>query len=95
MTIHQVEMNGLVIGVPRAFTYFSKMQKRITDFITRNSHVQEETLKNLMLETDELVADIGTVIDGTEAVRIGLIDKIGTLSDAVSELKKDADKKSD
>ncbi len=94
MTIHPVRMNGLVIGVPQAFTYFSKMQKRITDFITRNSHVQEETLKKLMLETDELVADIGTVIDGAEAVRIGLIDRIGTISDAVSELKKDVDKKS-
>ncbi len=87
MTIHPVRMNGLVIGVPQAFTYFTRMQKRIVDFILRNSHVQESVLKKLMLETDELVADIGTVIDGNEAVNIGLIDRVGTLSDALHELK--------
>lgn len=87
MTIHPVRMNGLVIGVPQAFTYFTRMQKRIVDFILRNSCVQESVLKKLMLETDELVADIGTVIDGNEAVNIGLIDRVGTLSDALCELK--------
>lgn len=87
MTVHPVRMNGLVIGVPQAFTYFSRMQKRIIDFITSHSRVKEETLKKLMLETDELVADIGTVIDGKEAVELGLIDCVGTLSDAISELK--------
>ncbi|MBE6623850.1 MAG: peptidase S14 [Ruminococcaceae bacterium] len=87
MTVHPVRMNGLVIGVPQAFTYFSRMQKRIIDFVTSHSRVKEETLKKLMLETDELVADIGTVIDGKEAVELGLIDSVGTLSDAISELK--------
>ena len=87
MTVHPVRMNGLVIGVPQAFTYFSRMQKRIIDFITSHSRVKEETLRKLMLETDELVADIGTVIDGKEAVELGLIDSVGTLSDAISELK--------
>lgn len=93
MTIHPVRMNGLVIGVPQAFAYFTKMQKRIVDFITQNSSVKEETLRKLMLETDELVADIGTVIDGNEAVKIGLIDKVGTLSDAITELKDKVRKK--
>lgn len=87
MTIHPVRMNGLIIGVPQAFTYFTKMQNRIIDFITRNSSVDAEVLRRLMLETDELVADIGTVIDGTEAVEIGLIDSVGTLSDALSTLR--------
>jgi len=87
MTIHPVRMNGLVIGVPQAFTYFSRMQNRIIDFITRNSNVEEKVLKKLMLETDELVADIGTVIDGNHAVEIGLIDKVGNLSDAIATLK--------
>ena len=87
MTIHPVRMNGLVIGVPQAFTHFTRMQERITDFITRNSKVDEKVLKKLMLETDELVADIGTVIDGRYAVEIGLIDRVGTLSDALCELK--------
>ncbi len=87
MTIHPVRMNGLVIGVPQAFTYFTKMQKRITDFVTRNSGVNEEIFRKLMLETDELVADIGTVIDGIEAVNIGLIDSVGNLSDALGTLR--------
>lgn len=87
MTIHPVRMNGLVIGVPQAFTYFSKMQQRIVDFIVRNSGVKEDVLRRLMLETDELIADIGTVIDGNEAVKIGLIDAAGTLSDAIRTLK--------
>ena len=80
-------MNGLVIGVPQAFTYFTRMQDRIVDFIVRHSNVKEETLTGLMLKTDELVADIGTVIDGREAVELGLIDKVGTLSDALAALK--------
>jgi ATP-dependent protease ClpP protease subunit len=87
MTVHPVRMNGLVIGVPQAFAYFSKMQNRIIDFITSHSSVDGEKLKKLMLETDELVADIGTVIDGKEAVQLGLIDKVGTLSDAICTLK--------
>ena len=87
MTIHPVRMNGLVIGVPQAFTYFTRMQDRIVDFIVRHSNVKEETLTGLMLKTDELVADIGTVIDGREAVELGRIDKGGTLSDALAALK--------
>ncbi len=87
MTIHPVRMNGLVIGVPQAFTYFTRMQKRIVDFIVRNSSVDVRVLNKLMLETDELVADVGSIIDGKEAVEIGLIDSIGTLSDAIHELK--------
>ena len=87
MTIHPVRMNGLVIGVPQTFSYFSKMQDRILDFIVKNSRVSNKTLRELMLETDELAADIGSVIDGIKAVDIGLIDAVGSLSDAMSELK--------
>lgn len=86
MTIHPVRTNGLVIGVPQSFTYFLKMQERISDFIIKHSSCSKETLSRLMLETDELASDIGTVIDGIEAVEIGLIDKVGSLSDALSEL---------
>lgn len=87
MTIHPVRMNGLVIGVPQAFMHFARMQDRIVQFIVNNSRVDEQILRKLMLETDELVADIGTVIDGSRAVEIGLIDKVGSLSDAICELK--------
>ena len=86
MTIHPVRTNGLVIGVPQSFTYFLKMQERITDFVVKNSRVSKELLNKLMLETDELAADIGTVIDGLHAVEIGLIDEVGGLCNALSAL---------
>lgn len=86
MTIHPVRTNGLVIGVPQSFTNFLKMQDRITDFVVKNSKVSKELLNKLMLETDELAADIGTVIDGIHAVKIGLIDEVGGLGDALSSL---------
>ncbi len=87
MTLHPVRLNGLVIGVPQTFTYFSRMQDRITDFIVKNSNVDRETLRRLMMETDELAADVGTVIDGLKAVEIGLIDSVGSLHEALSSLK--------
>jgi len=87
MTIHPVRMNGLVIGVEQAFTHFTKMQNRIVDFIIRNSSVEENVFRKLMLETDELVADVGSIIDGEKAVNIGLIDEVGGLSQALGALK--------
>ena len=86
MTIHPVRTNGLVIGVPQSFTYFLKMQERITDFVVKNSNISKEKLNKLMLETDELAADIGTVIDGLCAVEIGLIDEVGGLGNALCAL---------
>lgn len=86
MTIHPVRTNGLVIGVPQSFANFLKMQQRITDFVVKNSSVPKEQLNRLMLETDELAADIGTVIDGIHAVKIGLIDEVGGLGDALAAL---------
>lgn len=86
MTIHPVRTNGLVIGVPQSFTYFLKMQERICDFVVKHSGVSKEHLNKLMLETDELAADIGTVIDGLHAVKIGLIDEVGGLGNALNAL---------
>ncbi len=87
MTIHPVRLNGLVIGVPQTFTYFMRMQDRILDFVAKNSKADKTVMKELMMETDELAADIGTVIDGIKAVEIGLIDSVGGLSDAIKALK--------
>lgn len=87
MTIHPVRMNGLVIGVPQTFTFFLRMQERIADFIVKHSDISGETLRALMMETDELAADIGSVIDGVKAVEVGLIDAVGGLSDALGCLK--------
>ncbi|MGI5930283.1 ClpP family protease [Pseudoflavonifractor sp.] len=83
MTIHPVRLNGLVIGVPQTFYYFERIQDRIIQFVTHNSHVDRETFTKMMLQTGELAADVGSVIYGEEAVKIGLIDHIGGLSDAL------------
>ncbi len=83
MTIHPVRMNGTVLGVPQTLSYFDKMQDRIIDFITRNSRIPEAELRRLMMNTEELVLDVGTVVDGERAVKLGLIDKLGSLGDAM------------
>ena len=86
MTIHPVRLNGLVIGVPQTFYYFERIQERILQFVTANSNVKREDFTRLMLQTGELAADVGSVIYGEEAVELGLIDRIGGLSDALEEL---------
>jgi len=83
MTIHPVRLNGLVIGVPQTFYYFERIQDRIIQFITANSNIKRESFTKLMLKTGELAADVGSVIYGEEAVELGLIDRIGGLSDAL------------
>ena len=83
MTIHPVRMSGLIIGVAQTFNYFQRIQERIIQFVTHNSHVKREVFTKMMLQTEELAADVGSVIYGEEAVRIGLIDQIGGLSDAL------------
>ena len=94
MTLHPVRVNGLVVGAPQTYNYFSDMQKRIVDFICRNSRATPESINEMMLRPDMLATDVGTILEGKEAVLCGLIDRIGGLSDALSELKKmmDADK---
>ncbi|MBR1592775.1 MAG: ATP-dependent Clp protease proteolytic subunit [Ruminococcus sp.] len=88
MTIHPVRMNGTVLGVPQTLSYFEKMQDRIINFITDNSRVIESDLRSLMMNTEELVLDVGTVIEGEDAVRLGLIDELGGLGDAMDCLYK-------
>ena len=83
MTIHPVRMNGLVIGVPQTFYYFERIQERIIQFVTANSNVKRDTFTELMLQTGELAADVGSVIYGEEAVKLGIIDQIGGLSHAL------------
>ena len=83
MTIHPVRMTGTVIAAPQTFHYFERIQERITQFVTANSHIKREALTKLMLQTGELAADVGSVIYGEEAVELGLIDRIGGLSDAL------------
>lgn len=92
MTIHPIRTNGFVIGVPQTFRYFQKMQERITNFIVNNSKVEREALLNYMYDTDEIANDVGTVLNGDEAVEIGLIDQIGGFSCAMKVLRELIDK---
>lgn len=94
MTIHPVRMNGMVLGVPQTMNYFERMQERITRFVTTNSRMNADRFRELMMEKDELVMDIGTVLEGEAAVREGLIDRLGGLSDAVECLYSLIEKKS-
>ena len=87
MTLHPVRMNGLVIAVPQQFNYFRRMQDRILAFVVNHSGAKREKLLSLMMKTDEIATDVGSVIDGREAVDIGLIDAVGGLSDAMHSLK--------
>ena len=88
MTVHPVRMNGLVLGVPQTLSYFDKMQERIVRFVCDNSGISSETFRKIMMQTGELVMDVGTVLDGEDAVKIGLIDYLGGLSDAIDCLFK-------
>lgn len=86
MTVHPVRMNGLVLGVPQTLSYFDKMQERISRFVVHNSKISKERFKELMMTTGEMMMDVGTVLDGEQAVSEGLIDSIGGLSDAIGKL---------
>jgi ATP-dependent protease ClpP protease subunit len=83
MTIHPVRMNGTVLGVPQTLSYFDKMQDRIVNFVLRNSNISEADFRRLLTNTQELVMDVGSVIEGDKAVELGLIDSLGSLSDAM------------
>ena len=83
MTIHPVRMSGLVLGVPQTLEYFQRMQDRITSFVAENSNITPERFYELSMNTEELVMDVGTVLDGEDAVKEGLIDRLGNLSDAL------------
>ncbi len=86
MTIHPVRINGLVLGVPQAFLHFQRMQERIIRFVTDHSHITHDTFAELCMNTDEMATDMGSVLDGQAAVDVGLIDELGSLSDALRAL---------
>lgn len=76
-------MNGTVLGVPQTLSYFDKMQDRIINFVLSNSNIKEDDFRRLMMNTEELVLDVGSVLEGEKAVEIGLIDELGGLSSAM------------
>lgn len=86
MIVHPIRMNGLIIGVPQTFEYFNKMQERIIDFIVRTSKIERSFLREMMVKTDNLLNDMGTILIGEQAVKCGLIDEVGGLRDALNKL---------
>ncbi|MBQ9985326.1 MAG: ATP-dependent Clp protease proteolytic subunit [Oscillospiraceae bacterium] len=95
ITIHPVRMSGVVVGAPQTFNYFERVQDRITSFVERNSGISADKFREYMLKVGELATDVGTVIYGKEAVDIGLIDRVGTLADALEFLHKEIGKKNE
>ena len=84
MTVHPVRITGLVIGAPQTYTYFEKMQERITDFIVSHSDCSKEKFESLLAGNFDMATDQGTILDGKQAVDVGLIDEVGGLSEALS-----------
>ena len=87
MTLHPVRINGTVLGTPQSFSYLAKMQSRINRFILSHSAIGENELNRLLMNSDELATDIGTILCGDEAVKAGLIGAVGGISDALKTLK--------
>jgi ATP-dependent protease ClpP protease subunit len=87
MTIHPIRLTGLVIGVPQTFEYLDKMQERVVRFVTKHSNITEEKFKELMFSKGNLTRDIGTNVVGPDAVKYGLIDEVGGVSQAMDKLR--------
>ncbi len=93
MTIHPVRVSGTIVGSPQTYYYFERMQGRIVSFVCEHSKISEEKFTSLMMATDQIATDTGSVIDGNEAVNCGLVDAVGGLSDALEYLNEMINKK--
>ncbi len=86
MTVHPVRTTGLIIGVPQTMNHFARMQGRITDFVVRNSNITAERFTELLMNTGEMVTDVGSILSGDRAVAEGIIDEVGTLNTVMDGL---------
>lgn len=86
MTLHPIRYSGTVLGAPQTFSYLSRMQERVIRFVAAHSRMQSDTFREMILNTGELLGDMGTVLLGEDAVRAGLIDRVGGVSDALDAL---------
>ena len=93
MTLHPVRISGMVIGVPQSFRYMTEMQKRIVNFICAHSKAQPETVNELMMRPDQIATDCGSILEGREAVRYGIIDEVGGVARAIAVLRQMSGKK--
>ena len=88
MTLHPIRLNGTFIGVPQTLQYLERMQERVTEFVLRNSKIKRDDFEKLIMNTGELTNDVGTILLGEDAVKYGLIDRVGGISDAIETLYK-------
>lgn len=86
MVIHPVRMNGMVIGVPQTFQYFKQIQDRIIGFVREHCRIEKKRLEELMMETEVLTKDVGTILVGKETVKEGIIDEVGGIREAMQKL---------
>ena len=86
MTIHPVRMSGTVIAAPQTYSYFQRLQERIVAFVAGHSRISAERFQTLMLAKEDMAADVGSVIYGEEAVRLGIIDQLGGLPEGLDWL---------
>ena len=93
MTVHPVRMSGTVVGSPQTYYYFERMQDRIVNFVVKHSGVSEDNFRKMLLRTDQIATDTGSLIDGIEATGCGLVDEIGSLADALAALREMISKK--
>ncbi len=88
MVIHPVRMSGMVIGAPQTYDYFQQMQDRIIGFIEEHCKARKERLEEMMLNTGQLTKDLGTILVGEQAVKEGVITRVGGIKEAVKELRR-------
>ena len=91
-TVHPVRHSGMVLGVPQTLRYFEQMQERIVGFVASHSSITAKRFTQLMHNTGELVMDMGTVLDGSQAVKEGLMDEIGSVGKVLQYLYKEIEK---
>lgn len=93
MTIHPVRMSGTVIAAPETYRYFERIRERIVKFVATHSHISEDRFRQLMLSSGDMANDVGSVLYGEEAVTMGIIDRVGSLSDALDSLYRQMDRR--
>ena len=93
MIVHPVRSNGMFIGVYQSYRNMEKTQDRITTFISEHSKISQKRFEELMLDPTELVKDVGTMLEGEDAVREGLIDEVGGISQAIKKLREMIDER--
>ena len=86
MTVHPVRMSGLMIAAPQSYRHFERVQESIVSFVARHSRITQDDFRRLMLADGDMSNDVGTILYGSQAVELGLIDRLGTLSDALEAL---------